>query len=175
MTAPRFDPIRTLQTLVGHGVRFVVIGGFAGRLWGSNTITNDVDICYARDRKNLEALAAALHELEAQLRGAPADLPFLLDARTLAAGDHFTFVTRAGDLDCLGTPAASRGFPDLVDGATEMDLGNFRILVASLDDLIRLKRAAGRPKDLVEIEILGALREEIERGRRGGSKPDLRK
>lgn len=158
-----FDPIRALKVLSRHGVRFVVIGGFAGRFWGSNMITNDLDICYARDRRNLEALSDALKELGARLRGAPDDVPFLLDARTLEAGDHFTFVTSAGDLDCLGTPSGSRGYLDLAQSATEMAVDSVRILVAALDDLIRLKRAAGRPKDLVEIEILGALREEIEK------------
>jgi hypothetical protein len=161
-----FDPIPIFQTLSRHHVRFVLIGGFAGRLWGSNTITNDLDICYARDRPNLEALAAALRELGATLRGAPKDLPFLLDAQTLERGDHFTFETRFGDLDCLGTPAGSKGFQDLVDGSSEMVVDSVRVLVASLQDLIRLKRAAGRPKDLVEVEILAALREEIERKRR---------
>jgi hypothetical protein len=161
-----FDPIPIFQTLSRHHVRFVLIGGFAGRLWGSNTITNDLDICYARDHPNLEALAAVLRELGATLRGAPKDLPFLLDAQTLERGDHFTFETRFGDLDCLGTPAGSKGFQDLVDGSTEMVVDSVRVLVASLQDLIRLKRTAGRPKDLVEVEILAALREEIERKRR---------
>jgi hypothetical protein len=155
-----------LRTLARHHVRFVLIGGFAGRLWGSNTITNDLDICYARDRPNLEALASALRELGATLRGAPKDLPFLLDAQTLERGDHFTFETKFGDLDCLGTPAGSKGFQDLVDGSVEMVVDSVRVLVAALQDLIRLKRTASRPKDLVEVEILAALREEIERKRR---------
>jgi len=161
-----FDPVRTLRVLVDEGVRFVVIGGFAGRFWGSNSITNDVDICYARDRKNLEALASALRKLEARLRGAPAGIPFLLDARTLEAGDHFTFETNAGNLDCLGNPAGSRGYLDLIQGATDMDVEGMRIPVAALEDVIRLKKAAGRPKDRAELEILGALLEEIEQNRK---------
>jgi hypothetical protein len=161
-----FDPIPIFQILSRHHVRFVLIGGFAGRLWGSNTITNDLDICYARDRPNVEALAAALRELGATLRGAPKEVPFLLDAQTLQRSDHFTFETRFGDLDCLGTPAGSKGFQDLVDGSAEMLVDSVRVLVAGLQDLIRLKRTAGRPKDLVEVEILAALREEIERMRR---------
>jgi hypothetical protein len=160
-----FNPIGALQILVGHGVRFVVIGGYAGRLWGSNTITDDLDICYARDRKNLEALAAALRELKATLRGAPADVPFLLDAETLRKGDHFTLSTKCGDLDCLGTPQGSDGYLDLVRGATRMSMGSIEVLVVALEDLIRMKRSAGRLKDLVELEILGALREEIEKAR----------
>lgn len=161
-----FDPIRALKVLVGRGVRFVVIGGFAGRFWGSNSITNDLDICYARDKKNFEALASALRALDARLRGAPSDIPFLLDARTLEAGDHFTFETNAGNLDCLGTPAGSQGYLDLIQGATPMDVEGIRVPVAALEDVIRLKKAAGRPKDRAELEILAALLEEIERSRR---------
>ena len=166
MSSVLFDPIPIFQLLARHQVRFVLIGGFAGRLWGANTITNDLDICYARDRPNLEALAAALRELGAALRGAPKDVSFLLDAQTLERGDHFTFETRFGDLDCLGIPAGSKGFQELVDGSAGMVVDSVSVLVASLHDLIRLKRAAGRPKDLVEVEILAALREEIERDRR---------
>ncbi len=166
MSSVLFNPIPVLQILSAHHVRFVLIGGFAGRLWGSSTITNDLDICYARDRANLEALAVALRQLGATLRGAPKDVPFSLDAQTLERGDHFTFETRFGDLECLGTPAGSKGFVELVDGSTEMVIDSVRILVAALQDLINLKRAAGRPKDLVEVEILAALREEIERNRR---------
>ena len=166
MSSFPFDPIPILQVLSRHRVRFVLIGGFAGRLWGSNTITNDLDICYARDRPNLEALAAVLREVGATLRGAPKDLPFLLDAQTLERGDHFTFDTKFGDFDCLGTPAGSKGFQDLVDGSVEMVVDSVPVLVAALQDLIRLKRTAARPKDLVEVEILAALREEIERKRR---------
>ncbi len=166
MSSVPFDPIPILQVLFRHHVRFVLIGGFAGRLWGSNTITNDLDICHARDRPNLEALAAALRELGATLRGPPKDLPFLLDAQTLERGDHFTYDTKFGDFDCLGTPAGSKGFQDLVDGSAEMVVDSVPVLVAALQDLIRLKRTAARPKDLVEVEILAALREEIERKRR---------
>jgi hypothetical protein len=67
-----FDPERLLETLLRHRVRFVIIGGFAGRLFGSPSLTNDLDICYARDRKNLTALSSALLELHATLRDAPA-------------------------------------------------------------------------------------------------------
>ena len=167
MTARAFDPLEALSVLSRHGVRFVVIGGFAGRLHGSPSVTNDIDICYARDAKNLDALAAALRELEARLRGAPEGLPFSLDARTLAAGDHFTFATRAGNLDVLGTPSGSGGYRDLVKASDEMDLGGVSARVSSLEDLMRMKRAAGRPKDLIELEILAALKDEIERSGKG--------
>jgi hypothetical protein len=108
-----FDPIGALRVLTDHEVSFVVIGGVAGAAHGSPSVTQDLDICHDRSPENLERLADALRELGARLRGVADDAPFLLDTRTLEAGDHFTFVTQAGDLDCLGTPAGTRGYGDL--------------------------------------------------------------
>lgn len=157
-----FDPLRLLRELNDAGVRYVVIGAFAGRLLGSPTMTRDLDVCYARDRPNLEALAEVLRALHARLRGVDEDLPFQLDARALAAGDSFTFMTDAGDLDILGTPQGTAGYDDLVRTAARTDLDGLVVLVTSIDDLIRMKRAAGRPKDLIEVEVLAAVREEID-------------
>jgi hypothetical protein len=162
MSVPGFDPLAALRTLTDHGVRFVVIGGFAGAIRGSPMITGDLDLCYARDDEDLERLASALGALGATLRGAPADVPFRLDAPSLRAGDHFTFSTSAGPLDCLGTPSGTDGFADLDASATSEDLDGLTVRVASVDDLIRMKRAAGRPQDLIAIEWLSALRDELE-------------
>lgn len=153
-----------LKTLASHGVEFVVVGGIASALHGSSSITYDLDICHSREFENLERLEATLKQLGARLRGAPEDIVFLLDARTLRAGDNFTFATTLGDLDCLGAPAGINGFNDLSANAVEMDIEGMKIRVASLNDLIRMKRASGRPKDRVELEVLGALREELEKG-----------
>ena len=162
MSEPRFDPLAGLQALADHDVRFVLIGGYAAALRGSPMMTGDVDVCPARDRGNLDRLAAALMGLGARLRGAPADTGFLLDGRTLEAGDHFSFATDAGPIDCLGTPAGTDGFADLDASATDEDLDGLVIRVASLDDLIRMKRAADRPQDRIAVEWLSALRDELE-------------
>ncbi|MGH2529777.1 MAG: hypothetical protein ACRDH0_10680 [Actinomycetota bacterium] len=162
MNEPGFDPLAVLRTLVDHGVRFVLIGGFAAAIRGSPVITGDVDISYARDDENLQRLAAALTELGGTLRGAPSDVPFRLDAQALKAGDHFTFATSAGPLDCLGAPAGTDGFADLDASATDEDLDGLVVRVASVDDLIRMKRAAGRPQDLIAVEWLAALRDELD-------------
>jgi predicted nucleotidyltransferase len=159
-----FDPVAALATLQRHGVQFVVIGGVAGRLWGSPTMTNDVDICYDRDPANLERLAAALRELHAGLRGVEDDVPLQLDATTLANGQNFTFTTSLGPLDILGLPAGIRDFKELAVNATSFDLGDGVIVkVCDLDDLIRMKRASGRPKDRIEVEVLSAVSEERDR------------
>jgi hypothetical protein len=162
MSEPSFDPLSGLSTLVEHGVRFVLIGGYAAALRGSPMMTGDVDLCYARDQENLERLAAALKSIGARLRGAPVDVPFQLDRGTLEAGDHFTFSTDIGPIDCIGTPAGTEGFSDLESAASDEDLDGLVVRVASLDDLIRMKRAAGRPQDRIAIEWLTALREELE-------------
>jgi hypothetical protein len=157
-----FDPLRILKELNDAGVRYVVIGAFAGRILGSPTLTRDLDVCHARDPQNLDALAGVLHGLDARLRGVDRDVSFRLDARTLAAGDAFTFTTDAGDLDILGTPAGTAGYDDLVRTADSIDLDGLTVRVAAIDDLMRMKRAAGRPKDLIELEVLAALRDEID-------------
>jgi len=162
VSEPRFDPLAVLRTLVDQGVRFVLIGGYAAAVRGSPVITGDVDICHARDNENLKRLAAALAELGATLRGAPSIVPFRLDVGSLKAGDHFTFTTSAGPLDCLGTPAGTDGFADLDASATDEDLDGIVVRVASVDDLIRMKRAVGRPQDLIAVEWLAALRDELE-------------
>lgn len=161
MTPARHDPVLALRTLDRHGVAFVLIGGLAGRAAGSPSITNDTDICYARDRPNLERLAAALVELRARLRGVEDDVAFVLDAKSLEAGGNFTFETTAGALDILAEPAGTTGYDDLAANATPTSLGDGLVVhICSLDDLIRMKRAAGRPKDRIELEVLTAVREE---------------
>jgi hypothetical protein len=154
-----FDPRPILGVLARHEVRFVVIGGIAASLQGSTTITNDFDICYARDQENLERLTAALKELQATLRGTRDPVAFRLQARTLKAGLNFTFDTKYGPFDCLGAASGSFDYEQLMPNADPMNLVGTNISVASLDDLIRMKRAAGRNKDLIEIENLSALRE----------------
>lgn len=104
-----------------------------------------------------------MRELGATLRGVEPGLPFQLDASTLALGGSFTFATDAGALGCLGTPAGTGGYRDLARQAVAFEIEGLSVRVASLDDLIRMKRAAGRPKDRVELEILGALCDEIDR------------
>lgn len=161
----KFQPDVMLRSLASHGVAFIVVGGLAAQAHGSPSLTGDLDICYARDSDNLARLAATLEELAAIRRGLPADAPRMppLDARTLRAGGLFTLTTSAGDFDLLATPDPDLDFDRLKVTAVSTTVAGHPVLVASLDDLIAMKRAAGRPKDRIELEILGALREELDR------------
>ena len=162
-----FDPIPAIAVLNQHHVEYIIIGGIAAISHGSPLLTSDFDICYRRTRENTERLAAALVELKARPRGFDPALPFILDATTLRNGDTFTFETTAGDLDCLGSPSGTDGYADLLRSATHVDIdGGEQALVCSIDDLIRMKRAAGRPKDLYAVENLLALKEVLDENRR---------
>lgn len=159
-----FDPSATLQALARAGVEFVVIGCVAGAAHGSSYGTFDVDIVYAPDRENLERLASVLRSLEATLRGAASDLPFRLDADSLHAGDHFTFSTRLGSLDIFGRPAGAPPFERLKAAATSIDVGGSRVRVASLDHLIAMKEAGGRPRDKLMATEYRVLADELHAG-----------
>lgn len=158
----KFSPMAAFEALIETGVDYVVIGGIAAALHGSTSVTQDLDICYRRDKDNLERLASALTAMQASWRGVPEQVPFVLDAKTLSMGDNVTFNTIHGALDCLGHPAGSEGYEELAARSVQVDLEGIVVRVASLDDLISMKMAAGRPKDKAEVEILAALREEIE-------------
>jgi hypothetical protein len=133
--------------LVDEEVDFVVIGGVAGGAHGSSYPTYDLDVAYARDRPNLDRLASALRRLDATLRGAPPDVPFLLDAETLENGSHFTFSTRYGPLDILSDPDGAPPYPELKARAVRERVRGKGVAFASLDHLIAMKETSGRTKD----------------------------
>jgi predicted nucleotidyltransferase len=154
--------IKIAEVLQAHGVEFVVIGGQAAVLHGSPIPTFDVDLNYRRSSENLQRLAAALKNLNPTLRGAPPDLPFILDARSLALGSNFTFDTLLGPLDLLGWVEPLGTYDDVVTRVETMSVGGLALQVLSLDDLIAIKRHIGRPKDkavLVQLEAIQRLRE----------------
>jgi hypothetical protein len=153
------DVERILRELTAGGVDYVIIGGVAALLHGSATFTQDLDIFYATDDANLEALGRVLVKLKATLRGVEEDVPFVPDARTLRSVEVLTLETRAGPLDVLARPDGTRSYAAVRRRAERLDLGKIAVLVASVDDLIAMKRAAGRPKDLIAIEELEAIGE----------------
>ncbi len=155
--------VRIVRRLLDHGVEFLVIGGRAETLYGSARVTFDTDLCYRRTRENLEKLASAMTALKPTLRGAPSDLPFRLDAESLALGSNFTFKTTDGDLDLLGYVEPLGTYEDLAPRAESIQLGEITIKVASLDDLIRIKSHLGRPKDrdcLMHLQAIKRIRDE---------------
>ncbi|MEX2624736.1 MAG: DUF6036 family nucleotidyltransferase [Acidimicrobiia bacterium] len=169
MPTPDVDVARMIEVLFRHGVRFVVIGGFAIELHDVPVPpTRDVDITPSRDDANLSHLVAALVDLEARLRvgGGPAEgieIPGGLTVEWLKAMVSMTFVTAAGPLDVSLIPDGTTGYDDLAQSLVLIDFNNLQVPVASLADVIRSKEAAGREKDLI---VLSALREHLRRSAR---------
>jgi hypothetical protein len=150
-----------LKLLADFEVDCVVVGGVAAWARGSSQATFDVDVCYARDQKNLEKLIVALRSVKAKLRGAPDNIPFILDEETLLRGLNFIFETDIGDLDLLGEVSGVGNYADCLDDAEEIEMFGHSFQVLSLEKLIASKRAAGRPKDLLVLRELEAVREHI--------------
>jgi hypothetical protein len=155
---PEFNPEALLRRLVAHGVDFVIVGGVAMVLHGSARLTRDLDICYSTDPANLEALGAALVELGARLRDVAEDLPFVPDARTLRRTTMLTLDSDDGRIDLLASPAGAPPYPELRERATRTTFDGTAILIASLDDMESMKRTAGRPRDLLDIEEIEVIR-----------------
>ncbi len=158
-----FDPERLLQTLHKHSVQFVLIGALAARLYGFPRLTADADITPSDDKKNLDRLAAALRALDAKVytETIPEGLAFDCSAATLSRARIWNLVTDAGRLDLAFEPSGTKGYSDLLVGAEKFKAFGIEFLAASVDDIIRSKRAADRPKDREDVVLLLALKKRI--------------
>ena len=154
-----FRPTTLLGRLATAGVDFVVIGGVAVVAQASPRFTKDLDITYdALDATNLELLAGVLADVRATLRGITEDVPFVPDARALRQTEILTLDTIDGPLDLLRNPEGCPPYADLRDRSDVAMLDGHEVRIASIDDLLSMKRAAGRPQDLIDIESLDVAR-----------------
>ncbi len=163
MTAMLDEVVKLLNA---HGVDFIVIGGWAAALHGSDRSTSDVDVVYSRTPDNVRRLAEALKDHQPYLRGAPLGLPFHWDEPTILAGLNFTLTTDLGFIDFLGEVAGGGTYQQLLPSTLEVTALGVTCRCVTLDRLIQLKRAAGRPKDLEAIAELQAILDERNRASR---------
>jgi len=142
-----------LQGLVKGAVDFVVVGGVAGSAHGSAHVTNDLDICY-------DPAPATWHAYPREIEPG---LPFIMDVRTLRAAPILTLQTTEGALACLDAIKGVGDWKAVRRRSERVEAFGVTLRILSLDALIDAKRATGRPKDivqLVELEALRALRGE---------------
>lgn len=156
-----------LAALERAEVVYLLIGGVAERLWGSPRLTDDLDICPATDRENLRRLATALNALDARFRppaleaGVPPPEPW--SEASFSGFTNLALTTKHGWLDVWLRPDGTRGYRDLARNAGEAELGGLRVELASLDDIIRSKEAAGGTRYLAQLPLLRELREQRRR------------
>ncbi len=165
MPAP-LDPECIFRVLATHEVDYVLIGGLAAVLHGSTAMTNDADILPSSDEANLERLSSALKNLQARLRAQsdPDGVQFDPHPALIASMAMLNMTTRCGDLDLTFSPAGLSGYDDVLSKSVTYQLSGHTVHVAALDDIIRSKQAANRPKDHATLPILQALKEETDRG-----------
>jgi predicted nucleotidyltransferase len=152
-----------LRLLSRYHVEFILIGGAAATAHGSARLTQDIDVVYRRTPANLRRLASSLVSHRPYLRDAPPGLPFFLDEQTLSRGLNFTLTTDLGDLDLFGEIVGGGTYEDLLPHTIELSVFGTTCRCLDLPHLIRVKRAAGRPRDLEAIAELEALLEEKEK------------
>lgn len=153
-------PTLAIKALAENQVAFVV-GGMAMRGHGSTYLTQDLDICYAREKENLRRLAAALAAFNPRSRGFAHDLPFIWYEQTLQNGANFTLETSIGDIDLLAEISGVGTFSDVQNESVTISLYGYEVKVLSIEGLIKAKRAAGRVKDLNALPELEIMREAL--------------
>lgn len=154
-----------IRVLAEAQIEFIIVGGAAATAHGSARLTEDLDIVYRRTPDNVGRLARVLAPYQPYLRGAPSGLPFSWDERTVWRGLNFTLTTSLGAIDLLGEITGGGNYDDLQHDSVQLQLYGVQCLCLSLERLIQVKRAAGRPKDLEAVAELEAILEE----RRGQS------
>lgn len=162
---PELQLVQLLRRLIEGKVDFVVIGGVAVAMQGYGRSTKDLDITYATDAANLEALSTVLIAADARLRGVTENVPFIPDARTLKHTQILTLDTMEGSLDLLVDPPGTPPYRTLHSRSDVIEFEGLSIPIVALDDLLSMKRAARRPQDLVDVEALEAARHIVRQNR----------
>jgi hypothetical protein len=159
VTGPRrFDARELFAALAHHHVEYVTIGGIAIQAHGGQRLTQDLDVAIAASTENLARLAGALLDLDARILGPDGQRSRSVpDAPLLASSDQWHLITPHGPLDVITLPAHLGSFADMRARAHEVPLGDLSIPIARREDLLKMKRAAGRPQDLADVRLLESL------------------
>jgi hypothetical protein len=171
---PPLELGRLIGVLDRHGVKYLLCGGAAATAYGAERPTEDADCVVSRERANLDHLAEAMRELNARLRVAgmtdaeAIQLPVQINGATLADLSITTWMTDAGPFDVLAGLAAPDGrlvmYEELVQHESVLHGQGFVIHAAGLDDIIRAKEHADRPKDREALPELRAIRDSRDAG-----------
>lgn len=153
-----------LEALIDGDVEFLVIGGVAVGFHGYVRATKDVDIVPAPELDNLKRLVSVLERLEAELDGAEDfesdELPDPLDPETLALGGNWVLRTRLGRFDIMQWIGDDALWEAHSPTAIEAAIGELRVKVVSYENLVALKKLAGREQDLDDMKKLREARED---------------
>jgi predicted nucleotidyltransferase len=151
-----------VKALNDAGAQVVLIGGQAMIAHGSDYQTRDIDFAFSRQKENLRAIVKALEGFNPRPRDFPSDLPFVWDEVSLGNSTSITLATTEGMVDFLAEPSGAPPFKELLAGGLHTSYNGLPVVAASIEHLISMKTAAGRPKDLAHIEELKSLQKLID-------------
>lgn len=160
------DFLAFLERLGAEGLEFVIVGGLAARLYGSSRLTHDVDIVPDLGEAAWRKTVACIVEAGGRPRipepveriADPSQVRRWISEKGMKA---LSFRSEDGSVEIDLLVAESPRFRELRDRATRVELRGATYFVASLDDLIAMKRAAGRPQDLLDLEELERIRRAV--------------
>jgi hypothetical protein len=154
----RFDAREIFRALAQNEVEYLTIGGIAIQAHGGQRFTQGLDVAIAASTENVARLANALLDLDARILGPDGQRSRSVPtAPLLASSDQWHLMTVHGRLDILTLPAHLGSFEETRARAHEVPLGDLTIPIAHRDDLLKMKRAAGRPQDLADVKLLESL------------------
>ncbi len=156
--SPGFDARELFRAFAHHEVEYVTVGGIAVQAHGGQRLTQDLDVAIAASSENLARLAGALLDLDARVLGPDGQRSKSVPtAALLASSDQWHLITAHGPLDILTLPAHLGSFAEMRARAHDVPLGDLSIPIAHREDLLKMKRAAGRPQDLADVRLLESL------------------
>jgi predicted nucleotidyltransferase len=153
LSSPSFDQL--LVRLVHTDIRFVVIGGLALGSWGVVRGTKDCDIVPDPTPENLNSLARVTAEIGGHVQLGES---LLGSEHSIAAllrnGERALIATQLGDLDVVQGLEGVPPYEELQAKAIDVEMEGVTIAICALEHLRAMKRAAGRPRDLVDLDDL---------------------
>lgn len=151
MNPPRLELLAS--AFAQHGVRYVIIGGYALVLQGGEMATYDIDVAISYDAANLDDVAAALNSLNPVTRANEAQV---ID-RFSFGGRYGTFFTDAGIIQVISRPGGYESFEELDKESDEYTFFGKPVKVASLESLKKMKSGTHRHKDEEHLALIEAL------------------
>ena len=151
--------LNLVERLKKAGVKFVLVGGFAGVVHGCTYVTQDIDICCDFSDANLLALQKALKDLHPVHRMTPQRLKLKLTAESCTRFKNLYLDTDIGQVDCLASIQGLGDYEDVKNLSEIRDLGGgLRIHVLTIDSLIKARKAMNRPRDREAVLQLEAIK-----------------
>jgi hypothetical protein len=153
--------LNLLKQLAVAEVDFVIVGGFAGVVYGCTYVTQDIDICCDFSAENLLRLQKALYSLHPVHRMTAKRQKLELTQDKCSRFENLYLDTDIGQLDCLSFINGIGNFQIVKDKSTLIGVEDFQLQVLSLDALIKAKKAMNRPRDkeaILELEAIKKLK-----------------